>query len=85
MSGHALPLVGLTEIAQRAGVQKPVVAMWRKRHDSFPVPVAELATGPVWLWPDVETWLRRTGRPSDRSLTRAEVNRSSGRTGAPKL
>lgn len=74
-----LPLAGLTEIAQRAGVQKPVVAVWRTRHESFPEPVAELATGPVWHWPDVEQWLRDTGRRWDCNLSREDVNRSSGR------
>lgn len=72
-----MPLVGLTEIAMRAGVQKPVVAMWRKRHDhSFPLPVAELHTGAVWWWPDVEHWLRTTGRQTDANWTIDQVNPS---------
>jgi hypothetical protein len=70
-----LPLVGLTEIAQRAGVQKNAVSSWRTRHKDFPAPVAELASGAVWLWPDVEEWLIATGRRHDANLTRAEVNR----------
>ena len=69
-----MPLVGLTEIAQRAGVQKPVVAMWRTRHDDFPEPVADLRTGPVWWWPDVESWLSWTGRRSDQNWTVEQVN-----------
>lgn len=60
-----LPLVGLIEIAQRAGVKRPVVTMWRKRHADFPVPVADLHIGPIFWWPLVEVWLRASGRQSD--------------------
>lgn len=74
------PLVGLTEIAQAAGVQKPVVAVWRTRHEDFPAPVAELHTGAVWWWPDVASWLRRTGRSTDAGWTVAQVNSSTRRT-----
>lgn len=75
-----MPLVGLTEIAQRAGVQKPVVAMWRTRHADFPRPVAELHTGAVWWWPDVAAWLRRTGRETDANWTVEQVNRGKRQT-----
>ena len=58
-------LVGATEIAQRLGVSAPqVIYSWRRRHDDFPAPVAELSIGLVWAWPDVEAWARRTGRPT---------------------
>jgi hypothetical protein len=43
-----LPLVGYMEIAQRAGVRRPVVSQWRSRKDDFPEPVAELHIGPIW-------------------------------------
>jgi hypothetical protein len=60
------PLVGYIEIAARAGVQRPVVTTWRKRHsESFPTPVAEIEVGPVWYWPDVAQWLDQTGRLYD--------------------
>jgi hypothetical protein len=58
-----LPLVGLIEIARRAGVRRPVVTEWRTRHANFPQPVANLQIGPVFWWPDVMGWLRATGRP----------------------
>ncbi len=74
-----LPLVGLTEIAQRAGVQKPVVGMWRKRHPEFPVSVADLHTGSVFWWPEVRNWLEATGRKWDCNLSVADVNRSKVR------
>jgi hypothetical protein len=72
--GRAMPLVGFTEIAQRAGVQRPVVTTWRKRHEDFPAAVAELHTGPVFWWPEVREWLVLTGRDYDCALTVAEIN-----------
>lgn len=69
-----MPLVGITEIAQRAGVLKPAVSNWRRRYGSFPAPVAELHTGPVWLWPSVEAWLIRTDRCTDAGWTVGQVS-----------
>ena len=66
-----LPLVGLIEIARRAGVRRPVVSDWRRRHADFPQPVVELAVGPVFWWPDVERWLAATGRSTDQD--RADI------------
>lgn len=58
-----LPLVGLSEIAKRVGLKKvSAVANWRVRYDDFPQPVADLSMGPVFWWPHVEAWLKRTGR-----------------------
>lgn len=72
--GSRLPLVSLTEIAQRAGVQKPAVAMWRVRHETFPEPVAEPRCGPIFWWPHVKAWLNETGRAYDANLSVEEVN-----------
>lgn len=61
-----LDLVSVTEIAQRADTTPGTVHQWRRRHADFPAALATLAVGPVWHWPDVETWLakpRRAGRP----------------------
>ncbi len=33
-------LMSMREIAELAGVQRPVVTNWRRRYDSFPHPVA---------------------------------------------
>lgn len=73
-----LILVGLTEIAMRAGVQKPVVAMWRTRHPDFPAPLAELQTGPVWDWADVKAWLIETGRRTNARWTLEQVRPNPG-------
>lgn len=79
MIGKIPELVGLTEIAQRAGVQKPVVAMWRVRDDTFPAPVADLRVGAVFWWPDVQAWLVRTGRRADADWTLEQINASANR------
>jgi hypothetical protein len=50
-------IVGISEIAARAGVQPNTVKVWRQRHHDFPPPAAQLAMGPVWFWPDVEPWV----------------------------
>jgi hypothetical protein len=60
--------VGVSDIAQRAGVKPDTVQKWRDRHADFPAPVLKLARGPLWEWTDVEDWLareRRPGRPSN--------------------
>lgn len=71
-----LPLVGYIEIAQRAGVQRHTVTSWRERHEDFPEPVEELRIGPVWSWPDVEEWLKSTGREYDVNLPIEKVHAS---------
>ena len=55
-------LVGTREIADAANVKRGTVAQWRKRHNDFPEPLQNLATGPVWDWTTVRIWLERTGR-----------------------
>jgi len=49
-------LMGLTEIAHHFGVTRQVVSNWRERDPSFPLPSAELACGPVWLWLQVKEY-----------------------------
>lgn len=55
-------LVGAAEIAQRLGVVRDTVHLWRRRHADFPAPVAELEQAMVWYWPDVEAWAKASGR-----------------------
>lgn len=71
-------LIGLIEIAQMAGVKRPVVTQWRTRPMAipFPEPVAQLHVGPVFWRPEVEVWLFDTGRRSDAGLTRDQVRDS---------
>jgi predicted DNA-binding transcriptional regulator AlpA len=57
-------IVGSAEIAKRLGVRRETVLLWRRRHEDFPKPIAELEQALVWSWPDVEDWARATGRLS---------------------
>lgn len=63
-------LVGLTEIAERANTTPGTVRSWKNRPLGFPAPVVELATGPVWFWPDVEKWIGDRKRPRGRLYVR---------------
>jgi predicted DNA-binding transcriptional regulator AlpA len=54
-------LVGLTEIATVLEVSRQRVDQL-SRVPGFPVPVAELASGRIWLRSDIEEWARREGR-----------------------
>jgi hypothetical protein len=59
-------LLGVAELAGLLGVSRQR-ASELARSESFPRPVASLASGPVWLEPAVlryaEEWTRRPGRP----------------------
>jgi hypothetical protein len=56
-------LVGATEIAERLGAPAAHrVHDWRRRYADFPAPVATLAMGLVWNWPEVERWAKSAGR-----------------------
>jgi hypothetical protein len=58
-------LVGAAEIAERLGDLQPrTVHQWHRRYPDFPQPVATLRQAMVWVWPDVESWARKTGRLS---------------------
>lgn len=51
-----MSLVGLAEIAELFGVTKQVVANWRTRKATFPTPVVNLKSGPVWSRDSVISW-----------------------------
>ena len=53
--------VGLTEIAERLGVQPETPQRWRMR-DVMPEPRWTVSGRPAWDWPDVERWAKDTGR-----------------------
>lgn len=59
-------LLGVAELAERLGVSK-ARASELARLESFPRPVAQLASGPVWTTASVsghlEGWQRKPGRP----------------------
>ncbi len=52
-------LIGVFEIAEMANVSPSAVANWRKRFSDFPVPLADLKSGPVFSENQVKLWLAR--------------------------
>jgi len=52
-------LIGIFEIAELANVSPSAVANWRKRFPDFPVPLAELKSGPVFGESQIKIWLAR--------------------------
>ncbi len=56
-----LDLVGVREIAERLGVPRGTVAIWRHRAQ-MPEPEWTISGGPVWRWTTIERWARKTGR-----------------------
>jgi chromosome partitioning protein len=51
-------LLGLAEIAELFGVTRQVVANWKARKPTFPKPVAELKSGPVWEQNAIVSWAK---------------------------
>lgn len=58
----ASPLVSMPEIAELAGVRRPVVTTWRRRHAGFPAPAGTGRTAPLFDARQVVDWLVETGR-----------------------
>lgn len=51
-------LLGLAEIAELFGVTRQVIANWKARKPTFPMPVAELKSGPVWEHAAIVAWAK---------------------------
>jgi hypothetical protein len=51
-------LASVTELSARSGRSINTIQSWRRRRGDFPAPVAELAAGPIWRWPEVAAWIR---------------------------
>lgn len=50
-------VVGVSEIAERLGVGRSTVDVWRfHRRVGFPDPTGSVNGQPAWSWPDVEAW-----------------------------
>jgi hypothetical protein len=56
-----LDLVGVKEIAERLGVPRGTVSIWKLR-GLMPLPEVELGSGPVWRWSKISKWARETNR-----------------------
>lgn len=55
-------LVGIAEIAVLAGSSRQAITNLRARDESFPAPLAELRSGPVFLEADIRAYLASRGR-----------------------
>lgn len=53
--------VGVDDIAERLGVKRQTVSMWRWR-GLLPEPTWTVSGLPCWDWPEIERWARDTGR-----------------------
>ncbi|APU12629.1 N-6 DNA methylase [Actinoalloteichus fjordicus] len=60
--------VSTGDIARLVGMGRAAVSNWRRRHDDFPQPVGGTASSPLFLLREVESWLRRHGKPVAVSL-----------------
>ena len=49
-------LVSLADLASMAGVSRPAVTNWRRRHDDFPAPVHEDSSGTLFKLAEIENW-----------------------------
>ena len=56
--------VGLSDIADRLGVARQTAKSWNHR-GLLPEPKWRASGGPLWNWPDIERWARKTGRLSE--------------------
>src|SRR6516225_9287004 len=66
-------LMSMTEIAELAKVQRPVVTTWRRRHRDFPAQAGGDAAQPLFDPRQVADWLVRTGR-ADRDEIEPELS-----------
>ncbi|MEV4544746.1 helix-turn-helix transcriptional regulator [Micromonospora echinaurantiaca] len=64
----AADLISLPEIAELAGVQRPVVTTWRRRYPGFPAPVQVDRGRPLFKAREVVDWLVDTGRAERQSI-----------------
>ena len=55
-------VMSMAEIAELAGVKRPVVSTWRRRYPDFPAPAAGDAATPLFDARQVAGWLIGTGR-----------------------
>lgn len=53
--------VGADDIADRLGVKRQTVAMWRYRK-LLPEPSWTVSGRPAWNWPNVQRWAKETNR-----------------------
>lgn len=65
MSAKLNSLLSPSDVADLAGVSRPVVSNWRKRHSDFPSAVAGTEAKPLFARDAVVGWLRQRGHKVD--------------------
>jgi len=80
MEDLAADLVGIKEIAQMAGRSRQAVANWRARNPSFPEPVVQLASGPVFRRSHIRSWLRKRKIPMAHVFSTINLKGGVGKT-----
>jgi chromosome partitioning protein len=73
-------LVGIHEIAKLARVTPAAVSNWRSRHPTFPVPEAELRSGPVFRRDRILAWLRTRRVPVTTVISTINLKGGVGKT-----
>jgi predicted DNA-binding transcriptional regulator AlpA len=66
--GEKLDLVGVAEIALMLGISRQRVFQLVRDHEDFPLPVAELIAGKIWLRSDIDAWARAWDRRPGRRM-----------------
>lgn len=61
-------LMSMTDIAELAHVQRPVVSNWRRRHDSFPKQAGGDRAHPLFDAAEIVAWLVETRRAESREI-----------------
>lgn len=66
--------MSLADVARLAGVTRPAVSNWRRRHDDFPEPVLESEAASLFRVEDVRAWLAEHDKPGLEMDVRHEVS-----------
>jgi chromosome partitioning protein len=73
-------LIGLFEVAERAGVGRTTVANWRARDPRFPSAVVELRSGPVFRASQIDKYLKRRGTRMGHAISTINLKGGVGKT-----
>lgn len=77
-NSNADDLVGINEIAEMAGVSRQAVANWRARLPGFPMPITDLASGPIFRRSQIRSWLRQNRRKVSMTHIISTINFKGG-------
>ncbi|MGD0815930.1 MAG: AAA family ATPase [Verrucomicrobiota bacterium] len=73
-------LVGISEIAELAGVTRQAVNNWRGRYEDFPNPVQTLQSGPVWNREVIEQWVKQKAGRATQVISFINLKGGVGKT-----